>query len=337
MPQQATPLRKSIATSRSAARCVDKLEAAATVGFDGVEIMESDLLTFDGSPAEVRHICENLGLTIDIYQPFRDFEAMPEPHRSRNLDRAERKFDTMQALGTDLVLVCSNTHPATLDDDARAAADLAAMAERAARRGLRVGYEALSWARHVRLWRHAWRIVQQAGHPALGLIVDSFHTLALERRSRRPGRNSRRPHLLRAAGRRAASVDGCAVLEPPLPQLPGPGRSAGRWLRARGAGQRLSGTVVAGSIQRQFPRRTSPDDRARRSALVDLGRGAGTRPGHVARAAGTRWHRVPGIRGRCRREPGTGGFPAAVSAFTTPAATGPSRWSCIARAASIWC
>jgi sugar phosphate isomerase/epimerase len=114
-----------------------------------------------------------------IYQPFRDFEAMPEPQRGRNLDRAERRFDTMQELGTDLVLVCSNTHAAALDDDTRAAAALAVMAERAGQRGLRVGYEALSWARHVRLWRHAWNIVQQAGHPALGLIVDSFHTLAL--------------------------------------------------------------------------------------------------------------------------------------------------------------
>ena len=82
---------------------------AAAVGFDGVEIMEADLLTFDGSPADVRRICDDLGLTIEIYQPFRDFEAMPDPQRARNLDRAERKFDVMQALGTDLVLVCSNT------------------------------------------------------------------------------------------------------------------------------------------------------------------------------------------------------------------------------------
>jgi len=86
----------------------------------------------------------------------------------------------MQELGTDLVLVCSNTQAAALDDDARAAADLRAMAERAARRGLRIGYEALSWGRHVRQWAHAWRLVQQVGHPALGLIVDSFHTLALD-------------------------------------------------------------------------------------------------------------------------------------------------------------
>ncbi len=177
MTKRALP--KSIATVALSGTLPDKLEAAAAVGFDGVEIMESDLLSFDGSPADVRRICEGLGLAIYLYQPFRDFEAMPEPQRSRNMDRAERKFDVMQALGTDLTLVCSNTQAATIDDDARAAADLTEMAERAARRGLRIGYEALSWARHVRLWGHAWRIVLMADHPALGLIVDSFHTLSL--------------------------------------------------------------------------------------------------------------------------------------------------------------
>jgi 3-dehydroshikimate dehydratase len=173
------PLRKCIATVALSGTLRDKLEACAAVGFDGVEIMEADLLTFEGSPADVRKICDDLGLAIEIYQPFRDFEAMPDPQRARNLDRAERKFDVMQALGTDLVLVCSNTQAATINDDSRAAADLAEMADRAARRGLRVGYEALSWGRHVNRWGHAWRIVQQATNPALGLIVDSFHTLSL--------------------------------------------------------------------------------------------------------------------------------------------------------------
>lgn len=172
-------LPKSIATVSLSGTLPEKLEAAAAVGFDGVEIFENDLLTFDGSPADVRRIAEGLGLAITLFQPFRDFEAMPDPVRARNLDRAERKFDIMQALGTDLVLVCSNVQPHAINDEARAAADLAEMAERAARRGLRVGYEALAWGRHVSRWRQAWTIVQRANHPALGLIVDSFHTLAL--------------------------------------------------------------------------------------------------------------------------------------------------------------
>jgi 4-hydroxyphenylpyruvate dioxygenase len=171
-------LSKSIATVCLSGSLPDKLEAAAAAGFDGVEIFENDLLTFDGTPAEVRRMCEELGLAVTLFQPFRDFEAMPEPQRSRNLDRAERKFDTMQALGAELLLVCSNVQPAALDDPALAAADLREMAERAARRGLRICYEALAWGRHVNRWRHAWDIVRQADHPALGLCLDSFHTLA---------------------------------------------------------------------------------------------------------------------------------------------------------------
>ncbi|MCG5238475.1 bifunctional sugar phosphate isomerase/epimerase/4-hydroxyphenylpyruvate dioxygenase family protein [Azospirillum doebereinerae] len=181
MPRSASAFTfaKSIATVSLSGTLPEKLEAAAAVGFDGVEIFENDLLTFDGSPADVRRIAEGLGLAITIFQPFRDFEAMPDPIRARNLDRAERKFDVMQALGTDLVLVCSNVQPHAIDDPARAAADLAEMAERAHRRGLRVGYEALAWGRHVNRWRQAWDIVNRADHPALGLIVDSFHTLSL--------------------------------------------------------------------------------------------------------------------------------------------------------------
>ncbi|MDT7951685.1 MAG: TIM barrel protein [Acetobacteraceae bacterium] len=172
--------RKAIATVALSGTLADKLEAAALVGFDSVEIMEADLLSFDGTPSDLRSMAEDLGIGLDLYQPFRDFEAMPEPQRARNLGRAERKFDIMQELGAELVLVCSNTQPAAIDDDQRAAADLREMAERAAKRGLRVGFEALSWGTHIRLWKHAWRIVEMADHPSLGLIVDSFHTLALQ-------------------------------------------------------------------------------------------------------------------------------------------------------------
>ena len=177
--QLIAPLPKSIATVSLSGTLAEKMEAAAAIGFDGVEIFENDLLTFEGSPADIRYLAESLGLTITCFQPFRDFESMPAPQRARNMDRAERKFDVMRQLGTDLLLVCSNVSPVSIDDDARATADLAEMAERADRRGLRVGFEALAWGRNINKWRHAWKIVDAANHPALGLIVDSFHTLAV--------------------------------------------------------------------------------------------------------------------------------------------------------------
>ena len=75
------PFLRSIATVSLAGTLPEKLEAAASVGFNGVELFENDLLTFDGAPAEVRRICRELGLAITAFQPFRDFEAMPEPER----------------------------------------------------------------------------------------------------------------------------------------------------------------------------------------------------------------------------------------------------------------
>ncbi len=118
------------------------------------------------------------GLEITLFQPFRDFEGLPEPLRSRAFDRAERKFDLMHELGTDLMLVCSSVSPSSLGGIDRAAADLRELGDRAARRGLKVGYEALAWGRHISDHRDAWEVVRRADHPAVGLILDSFHTLA---------------------------------------------------------------------------------------------------------------------------------------------------------------
>lgn len=171
-------MQTSIATVSISGTLVEKLQAIAAAGFDGVEIFENDFLAFDGSPREVGRMVADAGLRITLFQPFRDFEGMPDPQRSRTFDRAERKFDTMQELGTDLMLVCSNVSPLALGGIDRAADDFRALGERAARRGLRVGYEALAWGRHINDHRDAWEIVRRADHPNVGLILDSFHTLA---------------------------------------------------------------------------------------------------------------------------------------------------------------
>jgi len=173
-------MRRSIATVSMSGTLRQKLEAIAAARFDGIELFENDFIAFNGSARELRTMAEDLGLGIDLFQPFRDFEGMPDEAFRKSLDRAERKFDLMQALGAPLMLVCSNTSALAVDDPARAAAQLHALAERAATRNLRIGYEALAWGRHVRLYGQAWKIVAAADHPHLGLILDSFHTLSLQ-------------------------------------------------------------------------------------------------------------------------------------------------------------
>lgn len=170
-------LKTSIATVSISGNLREKLEAIAAAGFDGIEIFEADFIADHGSPRDVGTLVRDHGLEILLFQPFRDFETLPEPARSKAFDRAERKFDVMQELGTDLVLVCSSVHPASLGGIERAADDFHDLGERAAKRGLRVGYEALAWGRHINDHRDAWEIVRRADHPNIGLIVDSFHTL----------------------------------------------------------------------------------------------------------------------------------------------------------------
>lgn len=171
-------MQTAIATVSLSGTLGEKLEAIAAAQFKFVEIFENDLLSFNGSPAEARAIIAGLGLTTITLQPFRDFEGMPEPQRARGFARAERKFDMMAELGTDLLMVCSNVSPESEGGIDRLAADLRELGERAARRGMRVAYEALAWGRHVNDYRDAWEVVRRADHPAVGLVLDSFHVLA---------------------------------------------------------------------------------------------------------------------------------------------------------------
>ncbi|MFI6851334.1 bifunctional sugar phosphate isomerase/epimerase/4-hydroxyphenylpyruvate dioxygenase family protein [Streptomyces sp. NPDC050416] len=171
-------MRTSIATVSLSGSLTEKLTAAARAGFDGVEIFENDLLASPLTPEEIRARCADLGLSIDLYQPMRDIEAVPVDEFARNLRRARHKFELMRRLGADTVLVCSSVSPRAVDDDALAAEQLSRLAGLAQEFGIRVAYEALAWGRHVSTYDHAWRIVESAGHPALGTCLDSFHILS---------------------------------------------------------------------------------------------------------------------------------------------------------------
>lgn len=175
---ETTGPRRSIATVCLSGTLEDKLSAAAEAGFDGVEIFENDLLATADPPEVVRDRCRDLGLSIDLYQPFRDFEAVPPEQLEDNLRRAERKFELMGRLGADTVLVCSSVSPDAVDDDDLAAEHLNLLAALAAEHGVRVAYEALAWGRFVSTYDHSWRIVRRGDHPNLGLCLDSFHILS---------------------------------------------------------------------------------------------------------------------------------------------------------------
>nr|WP_202627325.1 sugar phosphate isomerase/epimerase family protein [Cronobacter muytjensii] len=157
----------------------EKLRAIAQAGFDGVEIFEPDFTAWGESPARLAALCQELGLTIFLFQPLRNIEGAPPQQWPQTRDRACRTFEAMREIGCRDLLLCSNLAAQSSADPARQVEDLARVAALAAEFDARVGYEALAWGRHVNRYTQAWARVQAVDNPALGLVLDSFHVLAL--------------------------------------------------------------------------------------------------------------------------------------------------------------
>jgi len=171
-------MRTGIATVCLSGTLKEKMQACAIAGFDGIEIFEQDLVTSALSPEAVRKMAADLGLGLDLYQPFRDFDSVPEELLKENLRRAGAKFELMSRLGMDTILVCSNVATAEIDDDGLRAEQLGRLAELAGEHGVKVAYEALAWGKYVNDYEHAHRLVEMVDHPNLGTCLDSFHILS---------------------------------------------------------------------------------------------------------------------------------------------------------------
>ena len=171
-------MKTAISTLSMTGEFADKLTAAAAAGFNGIEIGEQDFLAHGGTPAELGRIVRDHGLDVVLLDPVVDFEGLPHSLRRKAFERIERRFEQMVELGTNLMLISSTEDTAALGGVDRMATDFAELGERAAEHGLRVGYEARAWGRHISDYRDAWEVVRRAAHPAVGLVLDSFHILA---------------------------------------------------------------------------------------------------------------------------------------------------------------
>ncbi|HET7139558.1 MAG TPA: TIM barrel protein, partial [Arthrobacter sp.] len=171
-------MRTGIATVSLSGTLKEKMQACAIAGFDGIEIFEQDLVTSPLTPEDVRKMAADLGLTLDLYQPFRDFDSVSADLLTANLRRADAKFKLMARLGMDTILVCSNVATASIDSDDLRVEQLGKLAALAGGHGVKVAYEALAWGKYVSDYEHAHKLVEAVDHPNLGTCLDSFHILS---------------------------------------------------------------------------------------------------------------------------------------------------------------
>lgn len=102
------PAGRSIATVCLSGTLEDRLDAAAEAGFDSVEIFENDLIASASRPRDIRSRAADLGLSLALYQPFRDAEGAPAERFRSVRRRLAAKLDLMAELGVPMVLVCSS-------------------------------------------------------------------------------------------------------------------------------------------------------------------------------------------------------------------------------------
>ncbi|WP_170765800.1 bifunctional sugar phosphate isomerase/epimerase/4-hydroxyphenylpyruvate dioxygenase family protein [Ruegeria lacuscaerulensis] len=171
-------MRLCVATTSVPGDLFQKLEEIARTGFSGIELYEPDLTGSAANVTEIGRRAKALGLAVEVFQPFHDFEGLTGSARELAFARLDQKLDLMSALGAKTLLVGTSTHPSASGDVDAICADLTALAERAGQAGCRAALLALPWAQHVKSEAEALRLVDAVDSPHLGLALNSFFSLA---------------------------------------------------------------------------------------------------------------------------------------------------------------
>lgn len=157
-----------------------KLRAMKAAGFSATELWPKDLFEHAEGPDIAIELLRETGIKVSAYQALRNFEGMDRKVRAHKLGIAEQLIDQMALIGADVLVLCSNTAPDCDGDYGRISEDLARLGDLAQSRNIRIAYEALAWGRWIRDYRDAWRVVRDAAHDNIGLMLDSFHVFALD-------------------------------------------------------------------------------------------------------------------------------------------------------------
>ena len=155
-----------------------KLDANVAAGFTQITLWAKDLVGHpDGYEAALNEVRLS-GLRVNAIQVMRDYEGLSGPLHRYKIETVKTMLKLCEAVGAERLLICSSTSAHASGDIDHIASDLRKVAMLATPLGIRVGFEALSWGRHVNDFALSWEIVQRADRDNLGVCIDSFHVLA---------------------------------------------------------------------------------------------------------------------------------------------------------------
>jgi sugar phosphate isomerase/epimerase len=155
-----------------------KLLASREAGFSQIMLWAKDLVAYPGGLDAAAGLVKASGLRVTGIQVMRDYEGLSGTLHEYKVDVAKNMLRVCAAVGAPMLLVCSSTSAHASGEIEAIARDLAKLANLAVPLGVTIGYEALSWGRHVNHYLQSWEAVQLADHSNLGIVIDSYHILA---------------------------------------------------------------------------------------------------------------------------------------------------------------
>ena len=168
----------SISTSLLHGQIEDKFRQAAEAGFRRIDVNAEDVTSSSLNAKDIAKLARSLGLEIGKYQPFYDLEGLTGALRVQAFSRFEAKLEIASVLSAKIVLLGSSGHPNANGDLGAIDKDLLEAAELAAKHNLKIAYLALPWASYIQDSLDAYERVLAVNHPAFGLALSSYFSLA---------------------------------------------------------------------------------------------------------------------------------------------------------------
>ncbi|CAM6089254.1 unnamed protein product [Calypogeia fissa] len=170
-----------------------KLQAAASHGFRGIELVFEDIEAvasrLPGGPThsnliaaaeEIRKLTESLSLTIIDLQAFSQYEGLiSRTAHAMAIEKAKLWFKLAHVLGTNIILIPSNFLPAEecTSDLTTIVQDMTELADLGAKQSppITFMYENLCWGTHIDNWEGVHAVVSKVDRWNFGYCLDAFN------------------------------------------------------------------------------------------------------------------------------------------------------------------
>ncbi|CAG9990360.1 unnamed protein product [Clonostachys byssicola] len=160
-----------------------KIEALNKFGFDGIELVWSDLAqhaasrrqNMTESAKQIRDYADLHQITILSLNPFKFFEGNLGSGLDERLRQVREWCYIATVLNTQILQMPSQFLADSTGDEEIIVRELQEAADLAAQYGLSIAYEAVAWSPHNSRWQDAARIVESVARPNFGHCLDSFH------------------------------------------------------------------------------------------------------------------------------------------------------------------